>query len=312
MVCVPGSQQACYDGLPVTKDVGQCQSGTQTCVADGSGFGACIGQVLPAANEDCATLVDDDCDGVINEADAGCACVPGTSSACYDGPPGTENKGVCVAGQHTCAPDGKSFGACLGEVLPTPETCATPSDDDCNGVTNDQGAGCLCAPGSVVACYSGPPATQNVGQCKGGTQMCNGQGTGFGACTGEVLPAASESCATAVDDNCDGQVNEGCVVPVTYAGSVQPILQAHCAPCHTSGGSGGANLATSYASTQLASYYCPGKTKGACTLVRIQDGSMPQGKGCTGNSATDAANSACLTAAEQATMAAWISGGQLP
>jgi hypothetical protein len=77
-------------------------------------------------------------------------------------------------------------------------------------------------------------------------------------------------------------------------------------------GSGGANLASSYSSTQLASYYCPGNTKGACTIVRIQNGSMPAGAGCTGNPVTDAGNPACLTATEQATIQAWITGGQLP
>lgn len=39
---------------------------------------------------------------------------------------------------------------------------------------------------------------------------------------------------------------------------------------------------------------------------------MPQGAGCTGNPATDAGYPACLTAAEQATIQAWITGGQLP
>jgi hypothetical protein len=126
------------------------------------------------------------------------------------------------------------------------------------------------------------------------------------------VPAASENCNTPTDDNCNGQVNEGCTVSVTYAADVQPILQTHCAPCHTVSGSGGANFATEYAGTQLSSYYCSGMTKGACALVRIQNGTMPQGKGCTGNPATDAGNSACLTAAQQATLQAWIAGGQQP
>ena len=75
---------------------------------------------------------------------------------------------------------------------------------------------------------------------------------------------------------------------------------------------GGANLASSYAATQLGSYYCPGNTKGACTIVRVHDGTMPQGAGCTGNPTTDAGNPACLTAAEQATLQGWITGGQQP
>jgi hypothetical protein len=38
---------------------------------------------------------------------------------------------------------------------------------------------------------------------------------------------------------------------------------------------------------------------------------MPLGKGCTGNPATDAGNTACLTAAEQTTLQAWITDGEL-
>lgn len=39
---------------------------------------------------------------------------------------------------------------------------------------------------------------------------------------------------------------------------------------------------------------------------------MPQGAGCTGNPTADVGKAACLTAAEQATIQAWIAGGQLP
>jgi hypothetical protein len=53
------------------------------------------------------------------------------------------------------------------------------------------------------------------------------------------------------------------------------------------------------------------ETVGACTLVRIQDGSMPIEAGCTGNPTTDAGNAACLTAAEQATLQQWIADGQV-
>jgi hypothetical protein len=69
---------------------------------------------------------------------------------------------------------------------------------------------------------------------------------------------------------------------------------------------------TSHGDTQKDSYYCDGKTKGACLLVRIQDGTMPQGGGCTGDPAQDTAKAGCLTAEEQAKLQAWIDGGQQP
>lgn len=34
----------------------------------------------------------------------------------------------------TCAADGMSWGPCVGEVVPKPEDCATPQDEDCDGL----------------------------------------------------------------------------------------------------------------------------------------------------------------------------------
>lgn len=69
-------------------------------------------------------------------------CAPGAKQACYDGPAGTEGQGICKAGAQTCAPDGASWGACVGEVLPAPiEDCASGQDQNCDGkVTACKGA----------------------------------------------------------------------------------------------------------------------------------------------------------------------------
>jgi hypothetical protein len=82
---------------------------------------------------------------------------------------------------------------------------------------------------------------------------------------------------------------------VTYTNDVQPIFFAKCGPCHTGGGSGQHNMGISYTDTQLASYNCPGLTKGECALIRIQNGSMP--------------GSPAVTIAEQDIIQAWISQG---
>jgi hypothetical protein len=49
---------------------------------------------------------------------------------------------------------------------------------------------------------------------------------------------------------------------------------------------------------------------GTCLLIKIQDGSMPFGAGCTGDPTADAHNNACLTAAEQQTIQDWLNDGQ--
>jgi hypothetical protein len=62
------------------------------------------------------------------------SCGSSSQTTCYDGPPGTEGVGACVAGSATCS-DGL-FTVCTGQVLPAEETC-TGSDDDCNGAVDD-------------------------------------------------------------------------------------------------------------------------------------------------------------------------------
>ena len=204
--CAPDTLASCYSGPAGTPGVGLCAAGTKLCDAQGTGYGACVGEVLPQP-ESCATNGDDNCNGQQNE---GCSCPPNTTASCYSGPAGTQGVGLCAAGTRTCNAQGTGYGACVGEVTPQVETCTTPGDDDCNGQANESGTGCLCVPGMTASCYSGPAGTSGIGLCAGGLKTCSGQGTAYGACSGEVLPQQAESCATIGDDNCDGQVNEGC------------------------------------------------------------------------------------------------------
>lgn len=157
----------------------------------------------------------------------GGTCTPGAVRGCYSGPPNTMNVGYCKSGTQTCSDDGAQWGPCEGEVTPVPETCDTPGDDDCDGHANDTGVDCVCKPSSVEKCpYSGPPGTENVGDCVAGKRTCDASGKAWGPCTGEILPKP-ETCLLATDEDCDGQYNEsgqGCVcVPKTevacpYAG----------------------------------------------------------------------------------------------
>ena len=211
-VCNPGTSEFCYSGPPGTETTGLCRAGLRQCLEDGSGFGPCEGEVTPVP-ETCATPGDDDCDGQINEEGADCQCLPGTSLPCYSGPAGTLGVGACVGGTQVCQNSGTSYGPCMGEVVPLPETCLTPVDDDCDGVVNEEGAGCVCVPNTTSSCYSGPPGTVNVGNCMAGVRACNAKGMAWGPCIGEVLPQ-TETCLQPGDEDCDGQINEsgeGCV-----------------------------------------------------------------------------------------------------
>ncbi len=111
--------------------------------------------------------------------------------------------GVCKGGTKTCNAEGTAFGPCEGEVLPKDETCLTPFDENCDGHGNEGGEGCVCIPGSLKLCYSGPAITEDIGVCVAGVLTCTVTGTGYGPCEGEVTPKA-EDCATPEDEDCDG------------------------------------------------------------------------------------------------------------
>ncbi|WP_437784373.1 hypothetical protein [Sorangium sp. So ce1097] len=100
---------------------------------------------------------------------------------------------------------------------------------------------------------------------------------------------------------------------------VEPILTARCAPCHTTPAMPAGGFAISYESSQQDAEFAAcarqGLSRGACSLVRVLDGSMPGVSvgmaRCTGDPTRDAGNAKCLTADEQATLTSWVEGGEL-
>ncbi len=146
VVCVPGNTQSCYTGPAGTEGVGVCQAGTQTCLADGSGFDACVDEVHPSP-ERCNGL-DDDCDGFTDEGN------PGGGAPCTTGLPGICAQGIlqCQNGALRCVPNVQPFSR--------PEIC-NGIDDDCDGLIDegacsapqqcrfDQGTYRCCIPGGV-------------------------------------------------------------------------------------------------------------------------------------------------------------------
>ena len=103
--------------------------------------------------------------------------------------------GACVSGKQLCK--NGAWGACGGGVTPADETC-DGSDNDCDDATDE---GCPCGAGEMRSCGT------DVGTCELGVQACeNGN---WGGCQGDVAPGV-ESCATPLDEDCDGTANEGC------------------------------------------------------------------------------------------------------
>jgi hypothetical protein len=86
--------------------------------------------------------------------------------------------------------DGNSNFRCADIRDENPEKCV-------NGISRD--------------CYNGSSGTKDIGICRSGTETCT-RGD-WEKCVGEILPE-EEICADAIDNDCNGKVDEqGCVAP---------------------------------------------------------------------------------------------------
>jgi hypothetical protein len=97
-------------------------------------------------------------------------------------------------------------------------------DDDCDGLVDE---GCLCAQGSMRACFAGASDRRNIGRCRDGMMTCGELGL-WSDCTGGTGPV-EEQC-NGVDDDCDGMVDEaleGCASALRCPAflSLQPLQE---------------------------------------------------------------------------------------
>ena len=172
-------------------------------------------KVHPGAPEDCSTAYDDNCDGVVNSDGAlGCSEFfwDNDNDGWGDGNPKClcedEGKYKALAGGD-CADNDPNMHPGMTEL------CYNGKDDNCSGSENDVGAlGCK----YFFFDFDGDGYGTAEDQC-----MCSGEGfftsSNDDDCDDQkpqVNPGATESCATAWDDNCDGSLtavgSQGCTI----------------------------------------------------------------------------------------------------
>jgi hypothetical protein len=187
----PGATEFCYEGPSGTATQGRCKAGQRLC--EGEQWSACLGQVTPQA-EVCNGL-DDDCDGDADEALMLGSCTDDGQS------------GVCRMGQLRCE-SGVMF--CRRAVDPVVEVC-NGEDDDCDG-DSDEGTDGECYPDGLAGCSDdGEGGLSCQGLCQPGTRQCvGGELEPCGEHVGPQTEACTEPETVSSDEDCDGQVDEGC------------------------------------------------------------------------------------------------------
>ncbi len=117
---------------------------------------------------------------------------------------GDNSSSTSGASTSSSSTSGSTSGSSSGEAsTSSSSTSGMGGAGGFGGMGGMGGSPPVCVPNSVVACYTGPGTTENVGLCVAGKAMCNDQGSALGPCLGEVVPVA-ENCATMADENCNG------------------------------------------------------------------------------------------------------------
>ena len=220
--CIPGDRVTCYDGSAGTPGVNNCQTGTRTCNAQGTGWSTCAGEVVPCGAGTVCCTAPQTCGG------GGSPGVCGGGAACGNGliEPGEACDGPDLGG-HTCIDLGFTGGtlACTGVC--TFNTSACTSAGSCNSVSDCPGSDTFCRIRTCTANSCGtvntpvgmplPLGQQVAGDCHSLT--CDGSGG-----------------TTNTIDNADFPAPVVCQIPMCTAGVPTYAFAPNSTVCSKPGG----------------------------------------------------------------------------
>jgi hypothetical protein len=184
--CKPGAVEACYDGPAATRGVGVCRAGKHACLADGSGFAACVGEVLPSVQL-CDTPEDESCDG-----SSPCAGIVRWARSFGDGAAQTADlgaslgvDGILVGGTLQGTVDFGGGAVVPAGAVPSPYLAAFDGDA---GLRWIRLLGTFEGTTTVSSAFAGPDGgVVAAGWVQGSTDLGTGKVTGTGDVDGFLL-----------------------------------------------------------------------------------------------------------------------------